>query len=455
MSFFRIFFCLLILLHLFIVPGYAAEKLNDRAIEGNEIRKIEPETKDAVRRTVERSTMTAEGKGDTGILARMIGAITVNTPFGVLVPFPIADSNKDLGLTAGIMPLFALKKSETGDIKSVMLPSASWNKYLGGTYTYRHFIFPDEQRFFIFRASKSDHVEEELMAYYYTPDLLGTGIRFSWEPKHWVNGKPSFYGFGNMKSSKNGRANYALNISGEEMIVDFPVYRPFFINITHSFFVDKIEQGPVFTKDFKNIYPEIYGYASKSRNFHLNRIALVYDDTDHIYLPTIGTYAAASVTYSNKKLGSDYEYRTYSLQLKSYYNHKKESHFITALHFLMQFQRGEEIPFYAMVKLGESTGLRSVGDGRYTARGKLMLTVEERIRLSRSPLFNFINEIEIAPFLDLGEAFERPSDFSASSLVFAPGISARLVIRPQFVATVDAAFGKEGANTLVKVGYPF
>ena len=239
------------------------------------------------------------------------------------------------------------------------------------------------------------------------------------------------------------------------MIVDFPVYRPFFINITHSFFVDKIEQGPVFTKDFKNIYPEIYRYASKSRNFHLNRIALVYDDTDHIYLPTIGTYAAASVTYSNKKLGSDFEYRTYSLQLKSYYNHKKESRFITALHCLLQFQRGEEVPFYAMVKLGESTGLRSVGDGRYTSRGKFMLTVEERIRLSRSPLFNFINEIEIAPFLDLGEAFERPSDFSASSLVFAPGISARLVIRPQFVATVDAAFGKEGANTLVKVGYPF
>lgn len=455
MSFFRIFFCLLILLQLFIVPGYAAEKLNDRAIEGNEIRKIEPETKDAVRLTVERSTMTAEGKGDTGIFARLIGAITVNTPLGVLVPFPIADSNKDLGITAGIMPLLALNKNETGEIKSVILPSATWNKYLGGSYTYRHFIFPDEQRFFIFRASKSDHVEEELMAYYYTPDLFGTGIRFSWEPKHWVNGKPSFYGFGNMKSRKSGRANYALNISGEEMIIDFPIYKPFFINITHSFFADKIEQGPVLTKSFREIYPEIYKYASKSRNFHLNRIALVYDDTDHIYLPTIGTYAAASVTYSNKKLGSDYEYRTYSFQLKSYYNHKKESRFITALHCLLQFQRGEEVPFYAMVKLGESTGLRSVGDGRYTARGKLMLTVEERIRLSRSPLFNFINEIEIAPFLDLGEAFERPSDLSAGSLVFAPGISARLVIRPQFVATVDAAFGKEGANTLVKVGYPF
>lgn len=429
--------------------------MNDRAVQGNEIRRIEPETKEAVRLTVERSTMTAEGKGDTGILARVIGAITINTPLGVLVPFPIADSNKDLGVTAGIMPLLALNKNETGEIKSVILPSASWNRYLGGTYTYRHFLFPDEQRFFIFRASKSDYVEEELMSYYYTPDLFGTGIRFSWEPKHWITGKPSFYGFGNMESKKDGRANYALNISGEEMIVDFPIYRPFFINLTHSFFVDRIEPGPVSDRDFREIYPEIYKNASKNHNFHLNRIALVYDDTDHIYLPTIGTYAALSATYSNKKLGSDYEYRTYSMQLKSYYNYKEESRLITALHCLLQFQRGNDVPFYAMVKLGESTGLRSVGDGRYTSRGKLMMTVEERIRLSRSPLFNFINEFEFAPFLDFGEVFERPSDFRLADLVFAPGVSARLVIRPQFVATVDVAFGREGSNTLVKVGYPF
>ena len=162
-----------------------------------------------------------------------------------------------------------------------------------------------------------------------------------------------------------------------------------------------------------------------------------------------------SATYSNKKLGSDYEYRTYSMQLKSYYNYKEESRLITALHCLLQFQRGNDVPFYAMVKLGESTGLRSVGDGRYTSRGKLMMTVEERIRLSRSPLFSFINEFEFAPFLDFGEVFERPSDFRLADLVFAPGVSARLVIRPQFVATVDIAFGKEGSNTLVKVGYPF
>lgn len=429
--------------------------MNSRAVQGNEIRKIEPETKEAVRLTVERSTLTAEGKGDTGIFAKVIGAITVNTPLGVLVPFPIADSNKDLGLTAGIMPLLALKKNDSGDIKSVILPSVSWNKYLGGTYTYRHFLFPDENRFFIFRASKSDHVEEELMAYYYTPNLLDTGIRISWEPKHWVNGKPSFYGYGLMGSEKKGRANYALDITGEELIADFPLFASFFINLTHSFFLNKIVNGPVDPGQFRRKYPELYDDASKESRFHINRFAIVYDDTDHLYLPTKGTYVSASAAYSNKKLGSEFEYRTYTLQIKSYYNFKEESRFITAAHCLFQFQRGDALPFYAMIKLGESTGLRSVGDGRYTGRGKFMFTIEERIRLSRSNLFNFINEIELAPFLDFGTVFDRPADFSTGDFVYAPGISARLVIRPQFVATADFAFGREGTNALVKVGYPF
>lgn len=450
-------YCLIFLFfgNLFLPSIVQASEIRDHAIEKIEIRKLEPETKKAVMLTVDRSTMTAEGKPDRGLLARLIGTITVNTPLGVLVPFPIADSNKDMGLSAGIMPLLALNKNEAGDIKSVIIPSVTWNKYLGGTYTYRHFVFPDDKQFFILRASKSDHVEEELMAYYYTPDLFSTGIRFSWEPKHWISGKPSFYGYTLMDSKKNDRANYALNSSGEEMIIDFPLYKPFYINLTHSFFRNKIEHGPVNAGEFQKLYPLVYDAASKASAFHLNRFALVYDDTDHLYLPTIGTYATASVTYSNKKLGSDYEYRTYAFQMKNYYNYKGEGRFITAINALLQFQRGDILPFYAMVKLGESTGLRSVGDGRYIGRGKIIFSIEERIRLSRARLLNFINEVEIAPFVDFGEVFDKTSDFRGRDLEFSPGFSLRLVIRPQFVAAADFAFGREGANAVVKLGYPF
>lgn len=445
--------CLFALYFLFVSVNSSAE-IKTRAVEKTDIKKIEPVTKEEIIKTIERSTNTVTGELDQGLLSKLIGKMAINTKWGPLVLFPVADSNKDLGPSYGVMPVMAIKRKQEGQIKSVIVPSITYNHNVGGTFTYRQYFFPDEKRYLILRASKSVKVEEEYMAYYYTPDLFSSGIRFSFEPKHWVSGKPSFYGIG-IDTKSSARANYALDITGEETIIDFPIFKPFYINLTNSLFLNKVVPGPVNSGELKRLYPQFYDIAKRDSLFHLNRLALVYDDTDHLYLPTIGTYATASVTYSNKALGSDYEYRTYAFQLKQYYNYKEEGKFITAIHYLLQYQRGEDLPFYAMIKMGESTGLRSVGDGRYTDRGKFLLTFEERISLSRTPFLNFINEIEIAPFLDIGTVFDKPSNFSRKKLRYAPGISARLVIRPQLVGTVEFAFGNEGANAIVRVGYPF
>jgi hypothetical protein len=128
---------------------------------------------------------------------------------------------------------------------------------------------------------------------------------------------------------------------------------------------------------------------------------------------------------------------------------------VTAAHYLLQFQRGDQLPFYAMPQLGESTGLRMCGDGRFTDHGKFVFTIEERMTLSKTPFYKFISETEIALFLDVGTVFPKVSAFRARDLKYSPGISARLVIRPQLVATVDLAFGSEGTNAIIRIGYPF
>jgi len=127
----------------------------------------------------------------------------------------------------------------------------------------------------------------------------------------------------------------------------------------------------------------------------------------------------------------------------------------TALAPIERHQRGDTLPFYAMPQLGESTGMRMTGDGRFTDRGKFVFTIEERITLSKTPFHKFISETEIAPFLDVGTVFTKTSGFRLRDLKYGPGISARLVIRPQLVATVDFAYGSEGTNAIIKIGYPF
>ena len=413
-----------------------------------ELVKPEPKTREDILKTVDRPAPKE------GLLARILATITINAPNGPIIPFPVVDSSKDLGPSFGFMPVIAIKDKKSGDLKSVIVPSVSYNENLRTTLTYRHYIFPDEKRYFILRASRSERVERELMSYYYTPDVFSTGARLSVEAKHWVTGKPSFYGFG-INSQRGEKANYALQMTGEEVILDLPLIKHLFVNINHSFFDKRISPGPVSNGQIKVLFPADYAGAAELRSFHTNRFSLVYDDTDHPFLPKIGTYASASVLYSNRKLGSDYEYRTYSIQMKNYYNYKEEGRFVTAVHSLLQFQRGDALPFYAMPQLGESTGLRMAGDGRFIDRGKFVFNIEERITLSKTPFLKFISETEIAPFLDVGTVFSKVSGFRARDLKYGPGVSARLVIRPQLVATVDFAYGSEGTNAIIRIGYPF
>ncbi|MDD5210138.1 MAG: BamA/TamA family outer membrane protein [Elusimicrobiales bacterium] len=413
-----------------------------------ELVKPEPSTREDIMKTVDRPAPKE------GLLARMLSAITIDTPNGPIIPFPVVDSSKDLGPSFGMMPVIAIKDKKTSELKSVIVPSVSYNENLRTTLTYRHYIFPDEKRYFILRASRSERVERELMSYYYTPSVFSSGFRLSLEAKHWITGKPSFYGFG-INSRRGDKANYALQMTGGEVILDVPLGRELFINLNSSLYDKKIGEGPVSNGQIREIFPSDYARAADLDRFLTNRVSLVYDNTDHPYLPKVGTYASASVLYSNKKLGSDYEYRTYAFQVKNYFNYRNQGRFVTAVHYLLQFQRGDALPFYAMPQLGESTGLRMAGDGRFTGRGKFVFNIEERITLSKTPFLKFISETEIAPFLDVGTVFDRVSDFRASELKYGPGISARLVIRPQLVATVDFAYGSEGTNAIIKIGYPF
>ena len=205
-----------------------------------EILRHEPKTKEEILKTVEQSTAPLK----EGLLSKTLNAITIDTKYGPIIPFPVVDSSKDLGPSFGFMPVIAIKDPVTKNIKSVIVPSATYNANLRTTLTYRHYIFIDDKRYFILRASRSERIEHELMAYYYTPQFLSSNFRLSMEAKNWVTGKPSFYGIG-INSKLGAKANYSLETTGEELILDVPVIKNIFLNVDHSYSVKRIGEGPV------------------------------------------------------------------------------------------------------------------------------------------------------------------------------------------------------------------
>lgn len=72
--------------------------------------------------------------------------------------------------------------------------------------------------------------------------------------------------------------------------------------------------------------------------------------------------------------------------------------------------------------------------------------------------FNAISthvDLELAPFVDLGRVFSRPSTFPLGVIHHVFGLGFRGVARPFVVGYVDIGYGSEGIAAFTGLNYPF
>ncbi len=442
--FFFIFFALSNLTSLEFAP-VNIEKIITK--EKEIILKEQTPTRDEINNIIT-STITSQG-----ILNKLAQHLIFDISGNPLLFLPIVDLSKDLGVNYGIMPVLAIREKKTDSINSVIAPSINHNKYLGYTYTYRHYIFPTEKSLFVARLSFSNNAQQEVFFRYYDPQLIKTKTRLNIEYRNWHNPKSSFYGYG-IDSSKSDRANYTFYLNGGEISISLPLTDCLFVDWTPSYYIHKIRNGIVDEGEkFSEKYPYEYNLYNKQKNFFTNKFSFFIDTTDHPFIPKIGSYIILSFTQSNKRLLSDYTYSLYTIELKDYYNYKNKS--TTAIRFLLEWQTGEKIPFYRMPQVGESTGLRMAGDGRFVDRARMLFNIEQRMVVVKASVMRFLTELEFTPFIDIGTVAPSVKKLSLSKLKIGPGFATRIVLRPQIVGTADFAFGSEGLNTIVKINYPF
>jgi len=430
--------------------GYSYEK-NIKVLQENDKKEFlkEKDKKEIV------NIVTSTASTNEGILNKLANKLILDVAGNPLFILPILDSSKDLGVNFGFMPVLALRNNkENGEISSVLAPSVTHNKYLGYTYSWRHYIFPTEKSLFVFRGSISDEAQKEIFLHYFNPEIFNTKARLNLEFRNWHNPKSSFYGYG-INSSKDDRGNYIFYLKGGEMSLSLPVLENIYFDWTPSYYKNMIRDGIVGENRFSLKYPYEYSLYVKEKDFFVNRISFLFDNTDHPFIPKIGSYIIFSMGFSRKNLGSDYNYSLYTFEIKDYYNYKLLDRSITAVRFMLQWQTGEDIPFYQMPTVGESTGLRMAGDGRFVDRAKMVFNIEQRFTVVKAPVMKFLTELEITPFLDIATVSPKVSKISTGNLKYGPGIAFRIVLRPQIVGTADLAFGSEGFNSIVKINYPF
>ncbi|HVV48602.1 MAG TPA: BamA/TamA family outer membrane protein, partial [Polyangia bacterium] len=120
------------------------------------------------------------------------------------------------------------------------------------------------------------------------------------------------------------------------------------------------------------------------------------------------------------------------------------------------------VPFWTLSSIGGDTSdvgggqpLRGYGAGRFYDRDAFSASGEVRHVFWSFDAAATHVDLEIAPFVDVGQVFHHTSTFPIQSLHKVGGVGFRGIARPSVVGYVDVGYGDQGAAVFTGLNYPF
>ena len=98
--------------------------------------------------------------------------------------------------------------------------------------------------------------------------------------------------------------------------------------------------------------------------------------------------------------------------------------------------------------------MRGFPEGRFVDRQAWEIEVEQRIRLLQLHWFGVTSDWRLDPFIATGQVFGAWKEILAHPRV-SGGVGLRAFVRPRLVGRVDLAYGGEGFEVYVDIGYPY
>jgi len=167
---------------------------------------------------------------------------------------------------------------------------------------------------------------------------------------------------------------------------------------------------------------------------------LNWDTRDNIYYPMSGNYFQVSSTVFSKRLGGDFHFTEFRLDLRKYFplffNH------VFALQAYFNFISGEP-PFQKLSLVGGQGLMRGYRKGRY--RDKSMMAFQMELRLGTW------KKVGVVSFFGLGNVSDRIDHFKLEDFKFTVGFGFRFLVAPEerLNLRLDFGFGHTGQGIYI------
>lgn len=162
-----------------------------------------------------------------------------------------------------------------------------------------------------------------------------------------------------------------------------------------------------------------------------------WDSRDNLFYPVRGSFHEASASIYRRKMGSDYNFDRYKVNLRTYI--PVYSSHILALQGFFNLIDGE-VPFQMMSFMGGPVFMRGYYKGRYRDKHALIFQADYRVRIG--------GRWGVVGFVSLGDVAEKLRDFNFMKFKAALGAGVRFALNPKEKINLrfDLGFSRESVG---------
>jgi hypothetical protein len=374
------------------------------------------------------------------------------------IPVPEIAQDPDSGTTLGVLPVWLITDEEHR-IRRIIAPDVLYNPNFGVGFHGRIFDYPSEDKQWSLEAGLKERVEREFDGEYTLGRLREGRWSFTGSVIYDVNGSPRFFGIGNGTPERD-----ETNFTNRQGLIQAQVG----YNFTHAWqllYTARLRVVDILPGTLDKIasieqrFPQVRGLGTNYEQ--LNRLSIVYDTRDSFTAPRQGMkWVAYGGVASRSGLLNNSLYSEAGIDGRVFWPINPKT--ILASHVSLRYLPStERLPFWALSSLGGGESvvggeqpLRGFGEGRFYDRNSFSATVELRRTAFEFDAISHV-EIEVAPFVDVGNVFHNGPTFPIRALHKVAGVGFRGIARPSVVGYVDIGYGSDGAAVFTGINYPF
>jgi hypothetical protein len=373
------------------------------------------------------------------------------------LPVPEIAQDPDSGTTVGILPVWLITDDQQR-IRRIIAPDVHYNPNFGYGFNGRIFDYPSEDRQWSVVGGLEERVGRTFDGEYTFGRLREHSLSFTGSVIYDRGGAARFFGIGNSAPQRN-ETNFTNQQEVLQAQIGYNFNRAWQLLYTARLRdVDVLPGTLAKIMSIQERFPHVRGLGTSFEQ--LNRLSIVYDTRDDFTAPRRGmTWVLYGGVASHSGIFNDSLYSEAGMDGRVFLPINSQT--LLATHVALRYMPStHRLPFWALSSLGGGQSivggeqpLRGFGEGRFYDRNLFSATVELRRTAFEFDAMSHV-EIEIAPFVDVGNVFHN-SNFPVHALHKVAGVGFRGIARPSVVGYVDIGYGSEGAAVFTGINYPF